>query len=109
MEKRFETLGIHSFSLPNYEADDVIATLAAGISSAGNEAIILSTDKWYLHLLGGGVRIFNHFDQTEYLETDVVARYGVNISQLTDYWALTGDSSNNGLGTPFGKLPSASW
>jgi len=108
MEKCFESLGIHSFSLPNYEADDVIATLAAGITSAGSEAIILSTDKSHLQLLGMGVRIFNHFDQTEYLETDVVTRYGVKISQLTDYWALTGDSSNNIKGVPkIGKKSAA--
>ncbi|MCZ6501597.1 MAG: flap endonuclease Xni, partial [Gammaproteobacteria bacterium] len=108
MERRFERLGIQSFSLPNYEADDVIATLAAGITSAGGEAIILSTDRSHLQLLGGGVRIFNHFDQTEYLETDVVSRYGVNVSQLTDYWALTGDSSNNIKGVPkIGKKSAA--
>lgn len=108
MEKRFEGLGIHSFSLPNYEADDVIATLAAGITSAGSEAFILSTDKSHLQLLDSGVRIFNHFDQTEYLETDVVSRYGVNVSQLTDYWALTGDSSNNIKGVPkIGKKSAA--
>lgn len=100
MERRFASLGIHSFSLPNYEADDVIATLAAGITSAGGEVIILSTDKSYLQLLGGGVRIFNHFDQSEYLETEIVSRYGVKLSQLTDYWALTGDSSNNIKGVP---------
>ena len=100
MGQRFESLGIHSFSLPNYEADDVIATLSAGITSAGSEVIILSTDKSYLQLLGVGVRIFNHFDQAEYLETEIVNRYGVDVSQLTDYWALTGDSSNNIKGVP---------
>ncbi len=108
MEKRFENMGILSFSLPDYEADDVIATLAAGIARASGEAIILSTDKSHLQLLGTGVRIFNHFDQTEYLETDVVSRYSVKISQLTDYWALTGDSSNNIKGVPkIGKKSAA--
>ena len=106
--EQFEGLGMHTFSLPNYEADDVIATLTAGIKRAGGEALIVSTDKSYLQLLGPGVRIFNHFNQTEYIETDVVARYDVKISQLTDYWALMGDSSNNVKGVPkIGKKSAA--
>ena len=106
--EQFETLGILAFSLPNYEADDVIATLTAGIKRAGGEALILSTDKSYLQMLGPGVRVFNHFNQTEYLAADVVDRYDVKIAQLTDYWALMGDSSNNIKGVPkIGKKSAA--
>jgi protein Xni len=108
MEKRFERLGVHSFSLPNYEADDVIATLTAGITHAGSQVVILSTDKSYLQLIGAGVRIFNHFDQTEYREDEITERHGVCIAQLTDFWALSGDASNNIKGVPkIGKKSAA--
>lgn len=99
-EKHFAELGVRSFSLNSYEADDVIATLAAGIIRARGEAIILSTDKSFLQLIGPGLRIFDHFKQVETIESDVVERQGVQIAQLTDFWAMMGDASNNIKGVP---------
>jgi len=99
-ERQFAELGVKNYSLENYEADDVTATLSAGIIRAGGEAIILSTDKSFLQLIGPGLRIFDHFKQVEYTGPDVVERYGVRISQLIDFWAMTGDASNNIKGVP---------
>jgi protein Xni len=99
-EKHFAESGIASYSLNNYEADDVIATLAAGIVRAGGEVIILSTDKSFLQLIRPGLRIFDHFKQSEYLESEVVLHHGVRIAQLTDFWAMTGVASNSIKGVP---------
>jgi len=113
IQEAFEILGVHSISLPSYEADDIIATIATGVVGVGKmqprgEAIILSTDKSYLQLLRPGIRVFNHFNQREYLQAEVEERYGVSISQLTDYWALVGDASNNIKGVPkIGKKSAA--
>ena len=71
IEESFEALGVHSISLPSYEADDVIATIAVGVDRVQGEAIILSTDKSYLQLLRPGIRVFNHFNQQEYLKQEV--------------------------------------
>jgi 5'-3' exonuclease len=46
------------------------------------------------------LRIFDHFKQAEYTESEVVERQGVRIAQLTDFWAMTGDASNNIKGVP---------
>ncbi len=101
-------LGLRTFSLPNYEADDVIATLATGIVAADGEAIILSTDKSYQQLFQQGIRIVNHFDQSETFAADSIARYGCQIEQLCDYWALTGEPGNNIKGVPgIGKKTAA--
>jgi protein Xni len=108
IDKNFESLGVHSISLPSYEADDIIATIAVGVARVEGEAIILSTDKSYLQLLKPGIRVFNHFNQQEYIEQEVEERHGVLVSQLTDYWALVGDSSNNIKGVPkIGKKSAA--
>ena len=96
----FLELHVRSLKLPDYEADDQVATLAAGVAGSGGEAIILSTDKMFQQLLAPGVRMLNHFDSHEYTATGVVERYGVTVSQLTDYWAMAGDSSNNIKGVP---------
>ena len=96
----FTEIGINSFALESYEADDVIATFAAGVAQAGNQAIILSSDKMYLQLLSRHIKVVNHFTHQFLEESDVEQRYGVAVGQLTDYWSLVGDSSNNIKGVP---------
>ena len=96
----FKEIGINSFALDSYEADDLIATFASGVANAGNQAIILSSDKMYLQLLSAQVKVANHFSHQFLEQSDVEQRYGVGVRQLTDYWALVGDSSNNIKGVP---------
>jgi len=99
-ESSFSELGISSFSLENYEADDIIATLAVGVARNDGEAIILSTDKSFLQLLCTNIRVFNHFEQTEITAEVVREKYGVEVDQLVSFWAMTGDASNNIKGVP---------
>ena len=90
-----KTVGVKSFVLDSYEADDVIATFAHGVAEAGNQAIILSSDKLYLQLISEHIHVVNHFEHQQTTPADVQNRYGVMVRQLVDYWALVGDSSNN--------------
>ncbi|MEX0942391.1 MAG: 5'-3' exonuclease H3TH domain-containing protein [Pseudomonadales bacterium] len=99
---------VESLKVDNYEADDQIATLARGIADAGGEAIILSTDRAFLQLLSSRIRVFNHFEGTEINATDIRAKFGCEVSQLTDLWAMAGDASNNIKGVPrIGKKTAA--
>jgi len=99
-ESEFSRLGVAGVTVPSYEADDVIATLADGVARSGAEVMILSTDRWFLQLLRDGIRIFNHFDHKETTVADVEDRLGVDVARLVDYWAMTGDSGNNIKGAP---------
>lgn len=99
-EDAFLELGVKSLSVPGYEADDVIATLAKGISSKGGNVTILSTDKNFLQLLDAHVRVYDHFNDMQYTRDWVQEKYGVRHDQLVDYWALTGDSTTNIKGVP---------
>ena len=99
-EQAFEAIGVRSFSLQSYEADDVIATFARGVGEAANEAIILSSDRLYLQLLSDHIHVVSHFEQRQMTPADVQDRYHVSVDQLIDYWALVGDSSNNIKGVP---------
>lgn len=94
-ETAFKDLGVTSISIPHYEADDVIATLALGISNKSGNVTILSTDKNFLQLLDDHVKIYDHFSEKEYTREWVLQKYGIRHDQLVDYWALTGDSTNN--------------
>lgn len=99
-ESAFGELGVRCLTLAGFEADDVIATLAHGISKANGRVVILSTDKNFLQLLDNNIIVYDHFNETEYSQNWVVEKYGVGHQQLTDYWAMTGDSSCNIKGVP---------
>ena len=96
----FADTGVKSLVIPNYEADDVIATLAKGLAGKGKKVVILSTDKNFLQLLGENITIYDHFREQQYNRAWVQEKYGVLETQLTDYWSLTGDSTLNIKGVP---------
>ena len=99
-ERAFLEIGVKSFTLAGYEADDVIATMADRIGKSGSEAIILSSDKGFLQLLSECVRVYNHFEQKELDTAFASHKFEVLVNQLTSYWAVAGDASNNIKGVP---------
>jgi len=99
-ETAFQKLGVKCITMAHCEADDVIATLAKGVSRKGRYVTILSTDKNFLQLLDEHIKIYDHFNETEYTSKWVLEKYGIRHDQLVDYWALTGDSTNNIKGVP---------
>ena len=99
-EEAFKKLGVNSFALAHYEADDLIATLAMALARKNENVTILSTDKNFLQLLDDRVKIYDHFNDREYTAKWVIEKYGVRHDQLVDYWALTGDTTNNIKGVP---------
>ncbi|WP_163832997.1 5'-3' exonuclease H3TH domain-containing protein [Spartinivicinus ruber] len=96
---RFITLcqdqGISSFQLDHYEADDVIASIACKAQVAGCKVIVLSTDKLFCQLISKEITIRDHFAKQNRDAQYVYEKFGVQIEQLVDYWALVGDSTNN--------------
>ena len=88
-------LGITTISIPSYEADDVIATLATVVSVHNGKVIILSTDKIFLQLVNDKVIVYDHFANKRCDRTYVEERYEIAQHQYIDYLALVGDKSNN--------------
>ena len=91
----FASLGVKSFSVDGYEADDIVATMATSVSKNHNEVIILSTDKAYLQLMNDSVVVFDHFAKKRFNRAYIQQKYGVSIEQYIDYLALVGAGSNN--------------
>lgn len=81
--------------IDGWEADDLIATLAVKAASRNVKSYIVSTDKGFTQLLGDD-RIFqyDYFAKLGYDKIWVPGKYGVEPEQLTDYWALVGDTTN---------------
>ena len=99
-QRVFKALGVASLVVPHFEADDVIATLARGIAASGGQVTILSTDKGFLPLLSKGINIYHHFDHHVITAAEAIAKFDVRLEQLSDYWAMAGDPTNNIKGVP---------
>ena len=58
LENQFLAFNLPSVDLPNYEADDLIATYVDQILKKGAKVTIVSSDKDLMQLYKKGVRIF---------------------------------------------------
>jgi DNA polymerase-1 len=88
--------------LDGYEADDVIGTLAVKARNVGLEAVIVSGDKDFYQLVGPGIHLMNPGRggatgvAAEWVsEENAAEKFGIPPSQVADYLALVGDSSDN--------------
>jgi DNA polymerase-1 len=105
-----EALGIRVIRIPGVEADDVIGTLATAASREGMRTVISTTDKDMTQLVNPNVELLNTMDDRRLDENGVRERYGVAPSQMIDYLALVGDSSDNIPGVPgVGPKTAAKW
>lgn len=94
-----------AFSLPlicidNYEADDVIATLAKQAESEGWDVTIVSTDKDLMQLVNERIHLLDTMKDIEYDEKAVKEKWGVEPKRIHDLLSLSGDSADNIPGVP---------
>ncbi len=92
--------GVHCVELPGYEADDLIATYACKARDAGGEAVIVSSDKDLMQLIGGGVVMWDPMKDRRLAEPEVYEKFGVGPEKMVDLQALIGDSVDNVPGAP---------
>jgi len=99
--KVFEALGIPMYSLPGYEADDMLGTIVKQMSPRSDvDIIIASGDMDTLQLVEDEhVRVYTlrkGLNDTIMYDADRVReRYGFGPERVTDYKALRGDPSDN--------------
>ncbi|MDG4649992.1 DNA polymerase I [Roseibacterium sp. SDUM158017] len=86
--------------LENYEADDIIATLARQAREAGGRVTIISSDKDLMQLVGGGVEMYDAMKNLRIDAEGVEAKFGVGPDRVVDVQALAGDSVDNIPGAP---------
>ncbi|HXH64394.1 MAG TPA: DNA polymerase I [Mariprofundaceae bacterium] len=86
--------------LDNYEADDVITTLARRAAEQGWEVTIVSSDKDLMQLIGGHIHMLDTMKNVTYDAAAVHEKWGVPPERIRDLLALVGDSSDNIPGVP---------
>ena len=106
-----DTLPITVLSYDNIEADDTIGYLCRQVLTE-SEITIMSTDKDFLQLANGRIKIWSPTKKKMYDDKAVMEEYGINSHNYIWYRVLDGDKSDNiagvrglGLKTIKKKLP----
>ena len=100
IRKSVIAFNLPSVDLPNYEADDLLATYAEQILAKGAKVTIVSSDKDLMQLYKKNVRIFDPMKNKFITPEDIITKFGVGPERVIDVQSLAGDSSDNVPGVP---------
>jgi DNA polymerase-1 len=100
IRKSVIAFNLPSVDLPNYEADDLIATYVEQILAKGAKVTIVSSDKDLMQLYKKDVRLFDPMKNKFITGEDIVTKFGVGPEKVIDVQSLAGDSSDNVPGVP---------
>ena len=92
--------GVPAIELAGYEADDLIAAYACKARELGGEAVIVSSDKDLMQLVGEGVVMLDPMKNLRIGPEQVFEKFGVGPDKVVDVQALCGDSVDNVPGAP---------
>ncbi len=97
-------LGLSVFVDQQYEADDLIATLALQATQQGMEIVVVSNDKDLMQLVTAQVTLYDAAKERRFDPAGVTRHMGVYPVQIPDFLGLQGDAVDNipgvqGIGT----------
>src|SRR5688572_15540338 len=98
--KMTTALGIPIYEASDFEADDIIGTIAVKMLSFGCPAVIVTGDKDLSQLVCDDICVYDIAKATWIDEAAVRRRFGVWPKQIPDLLALHGDSVDNIPGVP---------
>src|SRR4051812_34565963 len=88
-------IGVACLEVNDYEADDVIGTIAVRMSALGHPVVVVSGDKDMSQLVCDNVQVYDIAKENWLNESGVREKFGVSPSQIPDLLALHGDSVDN--------------
>ncbi len=104
VREMLDAFNISRFEVENYEADDIIGTLAKDASEKEYEVKVYSGDKDLLQLVSDKVTVIltkkGITNVEAYDEALISEKYGITPKQIIDMKGLMGDSSDNIPGVP---------
>lgn len=114
IDQVMEAWGIRTIKMPGYEADDILATLAAQGDAAGFEVLLVSGDRDAFQLITDNVFVLYPKQGVSNIpRMDAAAieeKYFVPPSRYSDLAALVGESADNLAGVPgVGPKTAAKW
>lgn len=104
LHELLQDFGWPLYELDDYEADDIMGTLAVQARARGLETLLVTSDLDMLQLVNGKVKVYalkKGLSNIElYSPASFTAKYGIDVNQFLDLKALKGDSSDNIPGVP---------
>ena len=104
LHELLDAFGWPLYELDDYEADDIMGTLAVQAREKGLETQLITSDLDMLQLVNGHVKVYalkKGLSNIElYSPESFTAKYGIEVNQFLDLKALKGDSSDNIPGVP---------
>ena len=95
IKRMLDAMGIARLEVPNYEADDVMATVAEQIDQAGGTAFLVTSDKDCRQLISDNVKMYNIRKDMIFDADDLMETWGIRPDQVVDFQSLVGDSVDN--------------
>jgi 5'-3' exonuclease len=95
-----KAMGVAVFESNDYEADDVIGTIAVRMRLLGHSAVVVTGDKDMSQLVCSEIHVYDLANDVWLDEDGVREKFGVSPSQIPDMLALHGDSVDNIPGIP---------
>jgi len=83
------------FEMDGFEADDLMATLSHRFAKKGVDIFIATEDKDMAQLVDEHIKIYSPRQEKVLDVPDIKEKFGVEPSQITDYIAIAGDTSDN--------------
>ena len=114
LEDAMHSMNITTLTKKDYEADDILASLADQASAAGFRVLVVSGDRDTFQLISENTTILYPIKGVMNLarmdDAAVVERYGIHAKQYPDLAALVGETSDNLPGIPgVGPKTAAKW
>ena len=103
LEESLHAMGLKTLSKEDYEADDILATLAAQGAEQGYRVLLVSGDRDTIQLVNDDVTLLypnvrGVSELKRYDRDAVFERYGIEPHQYPDIAALVGETSDNLIG-----------
>lgn len=115
LQEALHAMGIRTIEKENYEADDILATLATRGGAEGYRVLVVSGDRDTIQLVDDNVTLLYPSKQgvtelTRYDAEKVFERYGIRPEQYPEIAALVGETSDNLPGIPrVGEKTAVKW
>ncbi|OCG75732.1 DNA polymerase I [Microbacterium sediminis] len=115
LQECLDAMGVTVLTKPDYEADDILATLATRGENEGWNVLVCSGDRDTIQLVTDGVTLLYPSVQgvsqlKRYDPQTVRERYGVEPAMYPDIAALVGETSDNLPGVPkVGEKTAVKW
>ena len=96
-KEMLNAMGIKYYEIDNYEADDIIGTIAKICDNSNYKGLIISSDKDLLQLISEnvGMKLLKSKDSIRYSLNTFRRDWGIEPVNIIDLKALMGDASDN--------------